>query len=440
MSPSPGKPSRLVLLPLILALLVPALLLFFVRGPLRALHGEGGDFATPYVAAVRLLQAHDPYDPLNFNRDLGSRGGPSDALGPSSQRAVYPPTTLLLLAPFALVRWPAALALYVLLCSAGTLVLIWRLARLLGPLNRRSPRSRGVVFAAFALALAPIHTAIGLGNLSAVALLGCGFALLAAESREDVAAGCLLAVALCLKPTTAAAVLLLFLLLRRWRALGACALACLLALAATAVIVRPLDPIWQQHYLDNLRYQVGAEGAASFTGAYADTVNLQTPLFLLLHRPPLQLSAQQVDLLAWAIAAAFALLWLVLCLRKRLLSGAWSWLAVASLCIIGLLPIYQRNYSVGLVLFVLLWAFQALPAGAARIALGLCACLLVPGRSLLTHFVEPHLDPAFAAGPIWHGVILSYVTWTLVLLVCLMLYQIAIQAAAPPSPSTADAG
>jgi hypothetical protein len=424
----PGKLSRLAILALFLAAL-----LFLVRGPLRALRSEGGDFATPYVAAVRLLQAHDPYDPLNFNRDLGSRGGPSDALGPSSQRAVYPPTTLLLLAPFALVRWRAALALYVLLCSAGTLVLIWRLARLLGPWS-----SRSLVFAAFALALAPIHTAIGLGNLSALALLGCGFALLAAEERADLAAGCFLALALCLKPTTAAAVLLLFLLLRRWRALGACALACLLALAATAVIVRPIDPIWQQHYLDNLRYQVGAEGAASFTGAYADTVNLQTPLFLLLHRAPLQLSAQLVDFIAWAIAAALALLWLLLCLRKRLLSGAWSWLAVASLCIIGLLPIYQRNYSVGLVLFVLLWAFQALSAGSARSALGLCTGLLVPGRSLLTHFVEPHLTPAIAAGPIWHGVILSYVTWTLVLLVCLMLYQIAIQ---PPAQlSSADAG
>lgn len=75
---------------------------FIVRGPARTV-GSGHDFAPPYGAARAWLFGQNPYDDASLSRVLLAAGRETDATGkPAFNPSLYPPSTFVVLAPFAL--------------------------------------------------------------------------------------------------------------------------------------------------------------------------------------------------------------------------------------------------------------------------------------------------------------------------------------------------
>ncbi len=386
---------------------------FLVRGPIRASTTRGGDFGTPYVAALRMLHGQNPYACCGtFEHEWRSAGVASDSImDASGQHPIYPPSALILLLPLALLRWNSAYFLYTAFCSVATLWVIYRFAEQVGTdwLDIRR-----LYMVAFALALAPIHTAIALGNLSALTFALCSLSLLLALEESDLPAGALLGITLCIKPSAGIALLIYLLLLRRWKILISL-MAVVAGIAGSSLLVmRSFDRVWIADYKRNVDFVFGAGGAASYQMDYANSINLQNPLFSLFH------SAAAAEALTWVFTITVASLWLIGYFRSSS-QRQWNWLSAAFWAMLTLLPVYQRNYTGGAVIVLLVWAFNCYEQAVAKAAIASCLPFLVPGSHIL--YAWAHLDsaPAFERTDLYRTFVICHITWIIVALTLLAL-------------------
>jgi|SRR5665213_233665 len=316
-------------------MVVAALIEFLIRGPLR--NRGSADLATPYVASMRLARGQNPYDSADFISDWHAAGAETTlSLDASGQRPIYPPTTLVLFRPLTLIRWNRAFFLYRWLCSGAYITLIIAFAQIAGD-GWGSPTR--LCFVCYAFMLAPMQTAIALGNPSAVAFLLASIGLYLCWRDKELTAGILIALSFCIKPTSAVGAVVAIALYRRFFAGTAflCTTA-IVALQATVSIYK-FGNIWWSDYQRNVAFLFGPQGAASFTGSGRYyLINLQPLAFTVLG------DARFANYLAYAVTGLLALLWAVVCyLPTRLLR--WNWLSVSSLQLLALLPMYQRNYN-----------------------------------------------------------------------------------------------
>ncbi len=384
---------------------------FTLRSVLRP--NGGNDFATPFVSAARFLHRSNPYAAAGFIDDWHRAGAPAaQKIAEAGQYSIYPPVTLLVCAPFAFMSWGAALALYRILAVASYLALIYALARRIGN-GWASPMRLG--FVAFALALTSVHAGIYQGNLSVLAFTLCAAALLFAERKLETVAGVLLALGCCLKPTSAPASVLVLLLYGRRRTICV-ALSTGIAIAGAALLqMAGVDPAWELDYQDNLKFMFGPLGGASFITASEgrfDLLNLQVPMYAILR------SAFAANAAAWTISALLGGIWLYLFLASGAGSRAWDWSAIGAISLIGLLPVYQRNYNIAVVLFALLWAFQSLHLPTAKAVLLLCGFFLFPGEALIRNLGA---SASLRNNLWWNVLVMSQATWAVVAIVCLLL-------------------
>jgi hypothetical protein len=403
---------------LILVLFFLAFGLFLARGPVRGLYrGGGGDFATPYIAAIRLSKGHDPYACCGtFEQEWTASGAPrNDPMDMSGQHPIYPPTTLVLMLPFASFRWRTALSLYIAATSCATVLLILCFAHFVG---RDWYSHRRLVMVSFSLALAPIHTGIAVGNLSAPAFVLSGFAVLLAYRRYDILAGITLAMGLCIKPSMAAALFLYFIFTARWRLIFSSAAGCVGVLIATWIKFHSINPVWLEHYRRNVAFLFGPLGSASYQPLYADSINLQNPLFAIFQ------STLFAESIAWGIALMLCAFWI----RSQHIAwkagGKWSWASVGSLWLIGLLPIYQRSYNAGILVLALVWAFRNLDRRAARVAICLASVFLIPGYTILYELANSKGAHSFEQTEIFKALVLCHATWALVGIICTLLVYV----------------
>ena len=384
-----------------------------VRGPLFP---TAGDLASPYVSAIRFIHGENPYPSDNFMTLLHSAGAPESlSVNESGQHPIYPPTTLLVLAPLAELPWAWAVHCYVWACTFAYLGLVWLLSRLVAD-TWGSWRRLG--FIAFALAISPIHTAIHHGNPTIMVFLLCGYALYCARLRDSTISGIFLALGFCVKPTTALAAVLIVLLYGRIKSVLAFLGASALIVGCTAIAMSHIGPLWKTDYQNNLRLFFGRNGPNNFAThnlARFDMVNLQVPIYSVFH------DIRAANLLAWAISAALAIVWLLLFLRGRTCKPDTYWIGVGSMSLLALLPVYQRNYNAGVILFVVLWAFDNLHEPLARAVLLLSGIFLIPGEALLrrTGFAD-----RFSGSVLWNLFAMSQLTWAVVaVLVLCFLYK-----------------
>lgn len=397
--------------------LLAALAAFMVRGPWRALHSGGGDFSAPYVESVRFKQKLNPYISTEFLSSWHEAGAPQWAVVDlSMQHPVYPPSTLVLIAPFSLMSWHKALAAYVLLCTVLYGYLLYRLAMLIDE-GWNSWERTG--FVAFGLMLSPIHTAIGVANLSMLAFILCMYSVLAAQERKDIAAGVLLALALCIKPTSGIGILVYTLFCRRWRLISALAGVTSLVFAAAMVRMLQIPPVWKISYRENVAYLFGHDGAANFASpgeAHFDLLNLQVPFFEISH------STRWANSLSWITIGILGAVWMLLILSNRKLLQDSATLSVAVL--LGLLPIYQRNYNAGFVLLALLWVFQNFHRPLAKGIIAVSTVFLLPGEALLRVYAD-HIPLAIRQSMLWNVIVLPQATWAVLSIALLLLAAMA---------------
>lgn len=351
---------------LLLLLLLVSLGDYVWRGLATVSRGGMNDFQDPYIGAHLWLSWHNPYDSSLVKETwIDETGNPAF----NEVKTVYPPTTYLLLAPFALLHFRASLALWwlVLMGSVFTIAwIIWK-QRWFGD----SLLSTAVVVSLYS----PFHTALHGVNCVPLVL---AFALGSCLIKNEHYAGIMLATAICIKPQVAIWFVLFFLVRHKRQALISCVASgvviAAISLAPFGMHLPQLADSYRSQYLKGF----GNGSSGDYTRDKSDRlsmVNLQPALYNVIR------SKSATNLVAIAAFAALLFSWTRGALRNRD-----ELLILSSLVVVSILPIYRRTNDLGLFVLPLIWACKnyrnplALP-------IGVCAALFfVPINSILARY------------------------------------------------------
>jgi hypothetical protein len=316
------------------------------------------DFRALYYPSRCLLQHHDPYMQSEVLRIYRAEGG-DRASDTAETRQVatqdpYPPTAFTFTVPFAMLPWGAAKMLWTLL-SMGSLVvaslLIWDLGADYAPI---------LSGALIGFLLANSEVLIITGNAAGIAISLCAVAVWCFFRERFVPAGILcLAASLALKPHDAGLVWLYLLLaggVYRKRALQT--LLATIALSLPGVLwVWLTAPHWMREMYSNLLAYTAHNGLNDPRNASMGPegiIDLQTIISVLRNHP------RFYNLATYLICIPLLLLLAFVTLRTRP-SPKRTWLALAAVAALTLLPIYHRQIDAKLLLLTipacaLLWA------------------------------------------------------------------------------------
>ncbi len=376
----------------------------------RSSQGGMSDFKAVYYGARCLILHSDPYNQNEFLRVYRAEGGvvPSD---PTVSRSflrvvpvfVYLPTTLLLIAPFAMLAWvPAQILWMILLAGSFTLAgfLMWKTAE-----NYSSDPA--ILLTCFVLANSELIFMSGRSAGLVVSL--CIVAVWCFLQERFVPVGILcMAVGLAIKPHDAGLVWLYFLLaggVYRKRALQTLLVAVALSLPAL-LWVSQVAPHWmaEQHF--NLA-TTSAHGGLGDPGPTSSSmseqyriIDLQTVISVFWN------DARIYNPASYLICGALLLVWSVRTLKSRF-SPVAVWFALAAIAALSMLPLYHRQYDAKLVLLTvpacaILWA-EGGPIGWIALAVNTAGVVLTGDIPLivLTHFYNSlHVDTAGIPGKI----------------------------------------
>jgi hypothetical protein len=309
-----------------------------------------GDFKAVYYAARCLVQHRDPYrvgEPLRvYLAEGGGRVSPSDSLQEVLSLHIYPPTTFIITAPFAMLPFGLAQILWVIL-TAGSLLLaaflVWNLA---------GDPSPGVSLFLICFVLANSEMLFVFGNSAGLSVSLCLVAVWCFLQDRFVPAGILcLVVSLAIKPHDAGWVWLYFLLaggVYRKRALQTLAL--ILALGLPVVLwVTHVAPHWLSELSSNLLTEsthgyLSDPGPASSTGhEIGMLINLQSIISVFRDDP------RFYNLVSYLICGTLLLIWSVHTLRSRF-SQPSAKLALAAVASFTMLVGYHRTIDAKLLL------------------------------------------------------------------------------------------
>ncbi len=407
---------------------------FVARGPVRFLKAvEVNDFTSPYVQTKALVKGLDPYSPEVLVRLWPIQGArrlqflakdlADGSLTPKSgMPTAYPLTCLLLLAPLAILPWPAAQLAWLVISVCLTLGAIWSLLAMVG---FESNDWRAYAFVAFALALAPLHTGLAAGSIVIGSVALCGIAVAREQRGSEMVAGILFGMAICLKPQIGLPFLAYYLLRRRWRlsgiAAGVAFAAAVLAMARLGISGTP----WLQNYRIANKVLLATGTLSDFTERNPirfSLINLQVLFYAIWGH------AAAANVLALAISATLFGIWVLLLLR----SGSHDvLLPVGTLAILSLFPVYHRFYDGFLLIFPLCWSLREFSAPQnkfARGALLLMLPFLVPGGSALEQFqLRGQIPEAITRSWYWTRIAMPHQIWFLLLLSMLLLWRMAVR-------------
>ncbi len=409
---------------------------FVVRGPVRYLQPTNwNDLAQNYAATRLWLRGQNFAEPENFVALWRNEvGGTLDANTVRTHLA--PPLgTLVLMAPIGALPWPLARIVWLGILVTAFALTVWSLAKTAG---YRFNEPRTLAFVAGCFALAPFHTGIASANQTILIVGFCALGIRAASGRHDVAAGLLLGVACSLKPQIGSFLVLYYMVQRRWR-LFATALAFTAALAWAAVLWMQLWAVsWTPDYFHNIKVLAAENRIDDFTSANPIRfmlINLQVPIYSFTG------SARSANMLALSGGALLVCIWIFLTTRRRGLES--ELLALGTIAVIALMPVYHRLYDASLLAIPLCWCTSQPSANlknVAKLALLLMAPFLVPGTALLQQAVmRGHVPESWTQSWWWDRLVMPHQTWLLLLLSVALLYGMMLQTRIAPSGETAPA-
>jgi hypothetical protein len=319
------------------------------------------DFKAMYFSARCLVQHSDPYDQSEVLRVYQAEGTDHQLdtarVRLVAARYVYLPTTFSFTAPFAMLPWGPAHILWMTL-TAGSLILasflIWNLGAQYAPI---------ISGALIGFLLANSELLVITGNVAGIAIGLCAVGVWCIVEERFVPAGILcLAISLVGKPHDTGLVWLYFLLaggVYRKRALQT--LAVTFALSLPAVLwVWHVAPHWIQEWHSNM-LALSAHGAINDPGLASSgahglgmVVNLQAVFSVFWDDPSIYNPA------SYLVCAPLLLAWVFVTLRSRS-SPAKTWLALAAIAALSMLPVYHRQQDTKLLLLTvpacaMLWA------------------------------------------------------------------------------------
>ncbi|HEY4904185.1 MAG TPA: glycosyltransferase family 87 protein [Candidatus Sulfotelmatobacter sp.] len=406
---------------------------FLVRGPIRFVRSAmvWNDFLSPYIQASAWAHGKDPYSAAsivllwpsgNPQPDFIAREAANGTL--PARRGIpslYPVTSLVLLGPFVSLKWSTAETLWIALNTTALLVSLLALVAISGA-SWRSLRVQ--FFIAAALALAPLHTGLATGNPAVLAIALTIAAVWAACTGRDTTCGILLALAICLKPTIAFALLFYYVLRRRWKIAAVAATLTALITAVAASWLTHERVAWIASYIENNRKILAPGGLADFTSADPlrfNLVNTQVLFYSLLG------SISLAQWLSLFLPAALFAIWLLLYVKRKSQSPEVverEFLEISALFVLSLLPVYHRFYDAGLLLWPLAWAL--LVANLRRRQLLTMLVILpffVPGAALLDRLTQQGRVPAsIARSGWWNRIVMPHEIWSLISLSIMLLF------------------
>lgn len=315
-----------------------------------------GDLKQVYYGARSLMEHHDPYLPGELLALYRTEGGaiPSD---PGTARSVglivslctNLPTTLLLAAPFALLPWKVAVALWLTLIASAFLLasfLMWDVA------GNGAPRfSAGLLF----LLIANSELLLSTGNAAGLVI---GLTVITVwcflRERYVLAGVVCLAVGLAIKPHDAGPVWLYFLLaggVLRKRALQSLALAAVLSVPAI-LWVSSVAPHWPQELRANLSTSMSPGGRDAPGPSSAGGRGIGMVIALQAIAAQFRDDPRFYNPVVYVLLGALLLIWSVKTLRSTF-SPRSAWFALAAISALAMLPVYHRVYDARLLLLTI---------------------------------------------------------------------------------------
>jgi hypothetical protein len=401
---------------------------FVARGPARyLLSSDWTDLSQNYAATRLWLRGQNFAQPENFVALWKNEVGIT--LGATTVRThlAPPPGTLVLMAPIGALPWPVAKLAWLALLVSAFGVTVWSLIKTAG---FRWDEPCTLAFVAGCLALAPFHTGIASANQTILIVGFCALGIWAASGRRDVVAGLLFGVACSLKPQIGSFLVLYYLVRRRWR-LFFTALGFTIVLAMVAILWMQMHGVsWTQDYFHNVKVIAAQNKIDDFTSANPIRfllINLQVPIYSFTR------SAWTSNVVALSTGLLLTGVWAFLVLRKR--TNGSDLLALGTIAVICLMPVYHRLYDASLLAIPFCWCLSRLSGrlrNISKIALLLMIPFLIPGPALLQQLAEQGRIPdAWSSSWCWDDFVMPHEPWFLLLICLVLLYGLALQNSDP---------
>jgi hypothetical protein len=416
---------------LCLALLFLAGAEFVLRGPVRAIDvaTDFNDFLSPFIQANAWMLGQDPYSPETLLKlwpaeapqfsFLAKEVADGSIIAKRGFPTAYPITSLVLIAPFSLVPWGVAYALWLAINLALFSMMLCALVALAG-FSYREPSA--ILLVAIALALAPFHTGIVTANVTLVAVELGVIAVWIARKQYNVTTAVLVAVSVGLKPQIGLCFLLYYLARRRWRVFGF-AVFLLVLIAGLGLLRLELGhTAWLRNYLNDNHVLLETGILANFTPINPTRfglINLQVVLYQLVG------SARLANSLALSVGAAFLVVWAVGMRRSRARNDL-ELLDLSTIAVASLLPVYHRFYDATLLVLPLCWVFISFRKARMLASLSLLLMLpfLIPGGTILeTLQASGRIPSTLASRWWWQMIVMPHQVWMLFFLSVLLLYE-----------------
>jgi hypothetical protein len=401
------------------------------------------DFSNVYSASRTWLHGDNPYNIQDVYRawDSSNHGkylGSSIPANMATWCAVYPPSSLLIIAPFAALPAVPGHLLWFAFCIA---LLVATFAALFSLCDIDDTKSRLLLIAS-ALASAPLQCAI---EQTQPALPAASLVILAVWARSKdraTLAGVFLGAATAVKFQIGAPFILYYLFIRQWR-LGAIA-AILFAIAMLAAIGR-MEALgihtwwidWQRNVA--LTLEPGGVNDPRPLGPFRnDMINLQTIVDVFVH--------QQVEIILCVMLIFLPLvISFVKCIRPQRAPGV-DLLALSLVALLSMLPFYRRLYDSVLLLMLLAWAiarlrpsYQSGQRAMGILVLALLGEFLLPIDLVLFILHRSHRFDSSVPSIVWQGIVVPHHAWGLLAIAIGACYVFARQCKAEPA-GVADKG
>jgi hypothetical protein len=320
------------------------------------------DFKVIYYGTRCLLEHQDPYNETAFQKvyftDSVDPSGLKETLRHNVTRYIYLPTAFICILPLAFMTWGLAHVVWISLMASSMIaaaLLMWNLAA------DYAPVVAGLVLC---LLLAGSDLLIEVGNAAGIAIALCAIATWCFVRQRFTTFGVVcLAVSLALKPHDSGLVLVFFLLAgSRYRKLAFRTVLWAAAIGLVSVLwISLVAPSWPQELQTNLA-AFSAHGDFTDPGPAgvdprihgAITISLQTVLSVFRDDPHFY------NLSTWIICAPLLLIWLLATFKGPRTSRT-TWLALAAISALSMLPIYHKQHDTRLLLLsvpacAMLWA------------------------------------------------------------------------------------
>ena len=303
-----------------------------------------------YTGARCLLRGCNPYDTSQLQEQYLQAGGRTDEEQPWVYEVpIYPPSTLLVVSPLALFRYPVARVLWLLL-NGCLFVIAAGLALSLCP---RPHRWLATILVSLILATSGLLLALGQSSAFAISLLMIG-SYFFLRGRHLHLGALLLLLSLAVKPQIGGLIVLYLLVRGIHRRYAAAAVIGALAVLLCAGMILKMNPSsanWTSQLSAKISVRLGADSGfvndprPTNLEALCD-VNLQavTAIFFT--------DAQEFNTAAYAVFLALLAVVIVSVLRTNAGPEA-HLILIGSLAVLSLMPVYHRNYDARLLLITI---------------------------------------------------------------------------------------